>query len=178
MSSSQKGRKAQARGSGAPKTARKTAPGVSPEAPGGWAESPITGARIPLGAHPGNTGGKPGRSGRIPSIVRAAALEEFAKRVPRIAAIADGNVPLTATCPECGYQAEGKGTRDPEVGDMLRAHDMLGKYGLGERGEFSPDVVAANVDRMLAVAESLMAPDDFATFAKHADTIWNDERRG
>jgi hypothetical protein len=26
--------------------------------------SPITGYRLPVGAHPGNTGGKPGRSGR------------------------------------------------------------------------------------------------------------------
>ena len=30
------------------------------------AVSPLNGARIPLGAHPGNTGGKPGRSGRPP----------------------------------------------------------------------------------------------------------------
>lgn len=36
----------------APKTAAKTA------------KSPLNGAVIPLGAHPGNTGGKPGRSGR------------------------------------------------------------------------------------------------------------------
>jgi hypothetical protein len=29
--------------------------------------SPNGGARLPLGAHPGNTGGKPGRSGRPPN---------------------------------------------------------------------------------------------------------------
>jgi len=38
-----------------PKTAAKTA------------VSPVTGASIPLGAHPGNTGGKKGRSGRKPA---------------------------------------------------------------------------------------------------------------
>ena len=30
------------------------------------ARSPVNGAEIPLGAHPGNTGGKKGRSGRTP----------------------------------------------------------------------------------------------------------------
>ena len=38
--------------------ARKTAPKT--------ARSPVTGAEIPLGAHPGNTGGKKGRSGAKP----------------------------------------------------------------------------------------------------------------
>jgi hypothetical protein len=31
------------------------------------AVSPLSGGRIPLGAHPGNTGGKKGRSGRPPN---------------------------------------------------------------------------------------------------------------
>lgn len=31
------------------------------------AVSPLNGARLPLGAHAGNTGGKPGRSGRKPN---------------------------------------------------------------------------------------------------------------
>lgn len=34
------------------------------------ARSPITGAEIPLGNHPGNTGGKKGRSGRKPDAWR------------------------------------------------------------------------------------------------------------
>ena len=163
MPNARKGKKGPPAGSQRSKTAGKTA------------VSPINGAEIPLGAHPGNTGGKPGRSGRLPSAVRTAALEEFATRVPRIAAIADGNVPLTETCPKCGYQAKDGGFAvPPDVGDMLRAHDMLGKYGLGERGEFSPDVVSDNVDRMLTFAETLMAPDDFTAFAQFAASVWND----
>jgi hypothetical protein len=34
------------------------------------AVSPLSGGRIPLGAHPGNTGGKKGRSGRPPNWLR------------------------------------------------------------------------------------------------------------
>lgn len=34
------------------------------------AVSPLSGGRIPLGAHPGNTGGKKGRSGRRPNWLR------------------------------------------------------------------------------------------------------------
>lgn len=41
------------------KTAVKTAP-----------PSPLTGHRLPVGAHPGNTGGKKGRSGRRPDWLR------------------------------------------------------------------------------------------------------------
>ena len=41
------------------KTAEKTAVEVKLAAP-----SPLTGHRLPVGAHPGNTGGKKGRSGR------------------------------------------------------------------------------------------------------------------
>lgn len=35
-----------------------------------YATSPVNGAQIPLGNHPGNTGGKPGRSGRKPDAFR------------------------------------------------------------------------------------------------------------
>lgn len=37
------------------------------------ARSPLTGATIPLGAHPQNTGGKKGRSGRRPFAITLAA---------------------------------------------------------------------------------------------------------
>jgi hypothetical protein len=142
------------------------------------AVSPLNGAKIPLGAHPGNTGGKPGRSGRIPSAVREACLEEFGKRIPRLASIADGMVPLTETCPACGFQAKDNGIREPEVRDIIRAMDQLGKYGLGERSEFSEDVVADNVDRMLAVAETVLSEEHFKVFARQTDAIWNTDRRG
>ena len=152
-----------------PKTATKTAK---------VAVSPINGAEIPLGAHPGNTGGKKGRSGRPPSELRRLMREGAADRLPRLMMIADGNVPLTETCPACGHQGATEVLPVADTGEMLRANDMLLKYGLGERSEFSEDVVAENVDRMLSVAETVMSEVHFKTFARQTDAIWNAERRG
>ena len=145
---------------------------------GGVAVSPLNGAEIPLGAHPGNTGGKPGRSGRPPSELRRLMREGAADRLPRLMMIADGNVPLTETCPACGHQGKTAVLPVADTGEMLRANDMLLKYGLGERSEFSEDVVAENVDRMLSVAETVMSADEFKVFARQTDSIWNAERRG
>lgn len=47
-----------------PRAPKKTAAKTAGSA--GMAVSPLNGAAIPLGAHPGNTGGKKGRSGRKP----------------------------------------------------------------------------------------------------------------
>ena len=142
------------------------------------AVSPVNGAEIPLGNHPGNTGGKKGRSGRPPSELRRLMREGAADRLPRLMMIADGNVPLTETCPACGHQGATAVLPVADTGEMLRANDMLLKYGLGERSEFSEDVVAENVDRMLSVAETVMTAEEFAVFARQTDAIWNAERRG
>src|SRR5215467_3869951 len=111
--------------------------------------SPLNGAECPTGAHPGNTGGKPGRSGRKPSAVRQACLMAFDERIPRLAMIADGAVAFTEGCPKCGHKAETAPVPVTDAGDMIRAVDTLAKYGLGERSEFSIDVVTENVTRML-----------------------------
>ena len=142
------------------------------------AVSPLNGAEIPLGNHPGNTGGKKGRSGRPSSELRRLMREGAEDRLPRLMMIADGNVPLTETCPACGHQGGGEVLPVANTGEMLRAHDLLLKYGLGERSEFSEDVVAENVDRMLSVAETVMNADEFKVFARQTDAIWNAERRG
>lgn len=62
----------------------------------------------------------------------------------------------------------------PTVDNRLRAVDSAAKYGLGERSEYSEDVVAENVDRMLRVAETLLNDADFARFARLTDQIWNE----
>jgi hypothetical protein len=76
------------------------------------AVSPLSGGRIPLGAHPGNTGGKKGRSGRPTSAVREACRAAFDKRIHLLKKIADGK--LVA-----------------DMAERLRAIDMLAKYGIG-----------------------------------------------
>jgi len=161
------------------KTATKTATPevtshVAPSKPR-TARSPINGAEIPLGAHPGNTGGKPGRSGRLPSEVRRACLEAFDHRIPRLMQIADGAVAFTQECPKCGHKAETPPLPVTEVSDMRNAIDQLGKYGLGEKSEFSADVVTASVDKMLALAETLMRADDYSVYCRQVDAIWNAE---
>src|SRR5689334_12559575 len=122
--------------------------------------SPLNGAVCPTGGHPGNTGGKPGRSGRKPSAVREACLLAFDERIPRLAMIADGSVAFTESCPKCGHKAQTAPLPVTDVSDMIRATDTLAKYGLGERSEFSEDVVAENVDRMLTLAQTLMRAED------------------
>ena len=50
------------------------------------AVSPLSGGRIPLGAHAGNTGGKPGRSGRPPEAFKAL-CRELVTRKETLAAV-------------------------------------------------------------------------------------------
>lgn len=169
MPSAKKGARKAPKGAQATRGRRKS-PGV--------AVSPLNGAEIPLGAHPGNTGGKKGRSGRPPSELRRLMREGAADRIPRLLMIADGNLPMTETCPKCGHQGSTSTLPVADAGEMLRANDMLLKYGLGERSEFSEDVVAENVDRMLSVAETILSEADFKAFARQTDAIWNAERRG
>ncbi len=72
-------------------------------------------------------------------------------------------VTLRGKCEHCGKESDGPSSVEeiletaPTVDNRLRAVDSAAKYGLGERSEYSEDVVAANVDRMLSVAETIMA---------------------
>lgn len=86
-------------------------------APAGYVRSPINGALMPLGAHPGNTGGKKGRSGRPPSVIRERCRGSFEKRIKVLEEIAD----------------------DPETSpaDRIRAIDLLARYGLGTQQQVS-----------------------------------------
>lgn len=126
------------------------------------AVSPLNGAEIPLGAHPGNTGGKPGRSGRPPSAVREACRLSFDERIPILEKIADGAVPFLNRCPECGHEAV-TGEEAPSADNRLRAIDTLGKYGLGEQREV---IETESVKAKLAAQRELirsMLPADTAT---------------
>ena len=148
--------------------------------------SPISGAECPTGAHPGNTGGKPGRSGRPPNELREAFRNVLPDGIDYIHSVIKGETTITLRekCAHCGKAPKGIARAEdviataPTVDNRLRAVSDAARFGLGERSEFSEDVVAANVDRMLGVAESVMSADDFKEYAKQVDVIWNDERRG
>lgn len=177
---SRKPQKAQ-KGTKGGKTAGKTAGNVAKVA-----ISPLNGAQIPLGAHPDNTGGKPGRSGRPPNELREAFRSVLPDGIDFIHQVIRGEATITlrGKCEHCGEISSGPSGMDevlkvtPTVDNRLRAVADASRFGLGERSEFSEDVVAQNVDRMLAVAETIMSETNFKAFAAHVDVIWNEERRG
>lgn len=148
------------------KRAQKTAENTAGSA--GVAISPLNGARIPLGAHPGNTGGKPGRSGRIKEKVKRQLLRAAAKQGAGVLeSIAGGelvermqvrllDVLPHVRCPGCGLQGmkpkgdlgdaalitfEGKVSASPR--DRRGAVDTMLKYSVGLKDELTlvhPDV--------------------------------------
>jgi hypothetical protein len=154
----------------AAKRARKPAAKTAARSPG-VAVSPLNGATIPLGAHPGNTGGKPGRSGRIKEKVKRQLLRAAARQGPRVLEqIARGDpvqraeLPLLsvlrhAVCPNCGET--GLSPKDPDAallmtieatvsaspGDRRGAIDSLLKYSVGLKDELT--VVHPDVQRRL-----------------------------
>ncbi|MDB4893566.1 MAG: hypothetical protein JWL61_5421 [Gemmatimonadetes bacterium] len=146
----------------------------------------MNGAQIPLGAHPGNTGGKPGRSGRPPNELREAFRSVLPDGIDLIHRVIMGEATITlrGKCEHCGEVSKGPTSMDevlksaPTVDNRLRAIAEASRFGLGERSEFSEDVVANNVDRMLSVAETMLSEVNFKAFARHVDVIWNEGRRG
>lgn len=146
--------------------------------------SPLSGSTIPTGAHPANTGGKAGRSGRPPGALREAMREVLdTGGVDLLRAVISGaaEVTLNGRCEHCGKLSSGPVASDdllaatPTIDNRLRAVDTAAKYGLGERSEYSEDVVAANIDRMMQAAELVMTSRDFKRFAEQVSTIWNGE---
>ncbi len=82
-------------------------------------EKAIGGAGKLVRGNPGNRGGRD-----LKSHVRRAATLRFERMIPRLEDIADDR--LGDPCPECG-----RGSIKVSIVDMLRAIDLLGKYGPG-----------------------------------------------
>lgn len=133
------------------------------------AVSPINGAVIPLGAHPGNTGGKKGRSGRPADTIREAMRELGAEKgVPFLSEVLDGKVPVTlvGTCSHCGQEStpasadwlkDLMGEIKASVDQRLKANEQALKYGLSpkelviastEAASFFDCVYRATVERV------------------------------
>ncbi len=148
-------------GKTAKKTAGKTAGRRS-------APSPLTGATLPLGAHPGNTGGKKGRSGRLPSIVRDFAREAFADRLDILTQIADGKAIQRMKIGD----VETETFISADVSDRLRALDLLAKYGLGTIKEVSVEDVRERVQRTLDVIQERTSPEQFVSIVQQLQPIW------
>lgn len=133
------------------------------------AVSPLSGAHIPLGAHPGNTGGKKGRSGRRPSAVRQACLKAFGARVVHLRAIADG-VAMREVTSLTGETTHAWVSCD--IPERLRALDMLAKYGMGEQASVE-DVRERLRDTITAVRDTLGAqPDLCGALLDRLAAVW------
>lgn len=115
--------------------------------------SPLNGARLPVGAHPGNTGGKPGRSGRPPSAIRKALRESFDNRVHLLEEIAD----------------------DGSNKDKLQALELMGRYGLGPLASVNADDIRDKVIATLDVIRQLCPPDLAARVVNALRPIWAGE---
>lgn len=127
------------------KTAGKTAVAVSP----------LTGATIPLGAHPGNTGGKPGRSGRPKDKVRAALALAGAKRISVLRSIADGQDP------------------DAKPGDRIKAVDVMLKYGLGVEHPISHDDIRGRLRATIDLIRRDLPPDVADPLLAKMSELWS-----
>jgi hypothetical protein len=131
------------KGNGKPKPAEEPADGETPA----LVPQPHGGA-LYSGGVPGNRGGQLG--GRPRSEVRAALRAAFDARLPRLQAIAD----------------------DADVGDALKALDLMGKYGLGTVKEISLDDVRSRLTRQLEVIRSLLPPEQAEAVILAIREVW------
>lgn len=136
------------------------------------AKSPINGAEIPLGAHPGNTGGKPGRSGRPPSALREALRESFEKRIPVLEQIADGVAVVKVKVKGPDGEKESEALMSASPSDRIRAVDLMGKYGVGTVHEVSVDAVRARLRETIGVIRERLPQEKAAELIEALRAIW------
>lgn len=125
-----------------------------------YAVSPINGAKIPLGNHPGNTGGKKGRSGMLRGKVRNKLSKVMnAHGVAALTDILTAPREMTVTCEECGHSQE---VKPPSTdGDRIRATDVAGKYGpVGTLKEISTEEVQDRLRQTVEIINEQLEPED------------------
>jgi hypothetical protein len=98
------------------------------------AVSPLSGGRIPLGAHPGNTGGKKGRSGRRPDWLKTFCDNLLASpkcKAQVKAILADKDHPAFATMwKAAGDRAHGKPDQKVDVNVNVVEQFLLQRHAL------------------------------------------------
>lgn len=116
--------------------------------------------------NPGNHGGRP------PNQLRAVMREALATRIPILEQMADGIEVLTTRCAKCGHEESGK-PMPVRTEDRLRALDMLGKFGLGERAQgVSADSVRSKIRATLEVLQRELSPDVYSRLEPELRGIW------
>jgi hypothetical protein len=126
------------------------------------------GARLPLGAHPGNTGGKPGRSGRKPDEFKEllAGIRDEAG-LPLLEEILSGAITykLNGECSHCGKISTGpdyESVKVPSADVRARVLDMTMRYTVGLEKTIKLEGVAgtqAAYETIKARIRATLAPD-------------------
>lgn len=135
-------------------------PGASGQKTGegtGYMVSPVTGARCPTGAHPGNTGGKKGRSGRRPDRIRQLALLGVEEGVYHLRTMAAGQAVEQHIEKRRGEDGETIWRWEPATIDQRQA--AIGAlHKIANEGSVALDVYRRQVQAMVnIVAEELAA---------------------
>ena len=146
-----------------------TQPDTKPEQK--YAVSPINGAKIPLGAHPGNTGGKKGSSGRLRRVVREKLTQIMDQHgVPALTDILTAPRDTMMVCEKCGCQQE---VKPPSTdGDRIRATDVVGKYGTGTLKEISVEEVQDRLRHTVEIIQNELQPDDADRVSGLLKEVW------
>lgn len=130
-----------------------------------------TGALIPQ-PHGGalrNGGTNKGGTGRPPSIIREQLRGSFADRVAVLEKIADGEAVAKMKAPD-GKETEIQVSAD--IGDRLKAIDMLAKYGLGTVKEISVENVRDRVKQTLDVIRKHVSPEQMQAMTPELRQVW------
>lgn len=132
------------------------------------AKSPVRMVKQPHGGALRQGGNTTPGTGRPPSIIRERLRGSFADRVKILETIADGKVIQRMTI-------DGKETRaevSADVGDRIKAIDMLAKYGLGTLKEVSVENVRERVQDTLQVIRAQTSPEQATSIIAALRPIW------
>lgn len=135
-----------------------TAEGQKTGAGTGYAVSPINGARMPTGAHPGNTGGKKGRSGRRPDRVRQLAMMGVEEGVYHLRTFVSGQAIEEHIEKRRGEDGETTWHWSPaSIDQRLAAIDRLHK--IANEGTIALDVYRRQVQALVNIVSEELASE-------------------
>lgn len=124
--------------------------------------------------NPGNSGG-----GRPPDELRQQLRGSFGERVRVLEDFADAKVimPIVERCPECGHEPEDQEERDPieyvpKPEYILKAIDMMGKYGLGQAKDLSVEVIQGLLFEQIEAIHAEFEPDLANRILSVIEPIW------
>lgn len=134
---------------------------------------------MPGGGAIRNGGTNVGGPGRPPSDLRQRLTGAFAARVPILEDFADGKVTLRVVgkCEKCGHEGEPLTTEEikaalPQIGDRLKALDLMGKYGPGAVKGVVEDDVRERLKQTLQIIMAELPADVAEPLLGKIEVVW------